>query len=248
MTPSDQSLRPAVDPPGRRVDERGEDHQRRGREDDHRPLLRDPHGPVRCAQFGPLVLGAVAAGHVCHLVLPVGFRRGYTRAEAGGGAPRHTTERRAGDARPIVAPDGPWGRKGRAACPQAGRGGAGREGARRAGRAQSAGAAPRRRDGRLRRRDPPPRRVPAARPAPDLQGARLRQPPDRGDRGDHRRRHLGQPEHDLPAAARPGGAGPDQGPVGASRTGERAASTRSPPRGARSTGGWSPSWSRSSTR
>ena len=71
---------------------------------------------------------------------------------------------------------------------------------------------------RLRRRAAPPRRLPAARPPPRRPRARLRQPADRGDRGDHPGRDHGQPQHDVSAAAGARVEGDDRGRVGASRS------------------------------
>ena len=65
-----------------------------------------------------------------------------------------------------------------------------------------------------------PRHLLAAGPAPDQRlrdGRLLRQPADRADRDAHARRRQPQPEHDVSAAARAGGAGADRGPLGASR-------------------------------
>src|SRR5918995_3176362 len=67
----------------------------------------------------------------------------------------------------------------------------------------------------IRRGHPPPRRLPVARPPSGDPRAHLWQPADRGDRADHPGRDLRQPEHDVPATPRDGGAGTGGGALGA---------------------------------
>ena len=105
----------------------------------------------------------------------------------------------------------------------------------------------------------PARRAAAARPPPDQRGAELRQPADGADRLHDRRRAVGQPQHDVPAAATARGARPDRGQLGAPRAAlaallladrRRARRVRAPRRGgaARSSTPSSRRSTRSSTR
>src|SRR5262249_46267040 len=71
--------------------------------------------------------------------------------------------------------------------------------------------------GRVRRGDAAARHLRAPRAPPRRGGARVRKPPHRGDRGDHAGRRVGEPEHDVPAAARARVAASDRGPLGAPR-------------------------------
>ena len=90
MTPRTSAWGQPLIPQADGVGEHGEDHHGEDREDDHRAAVAHPQRPVRRAQIGPLVLGPVAAGHVRHLVLLVGFMTGYIAGGLGQGARRHT--------------------------------------------------------------------------------------------------------------------------------------------------------------
>ena len=90
-----------------------------------------------------------------------------------------------------------------------------REAVAQAGGIEAAVAPGRQGAGPVHRRAAPARDPAAARPAPDQRGAELREPADGAHRGDDGGRALGEPEHDVPAAAPARGTRADRRAVGA---------------------------------